>query len=171
MPKTLPHALHHLFRSLDQGILDNQQQRLLCFLMRREQTTLAQVQPQMATFPPTIAATFATMVACHAAVLSVLPTMSIATGDVAPLRCAYHRYLAARLAVQRAVREREQWLIEYSYAVLDRVPSARPEYAELHAQVVPPTPDQHRSWLAILSRVRKLDAALQSAERYLPVGV
>jgi hypothetical protein len=169
MSKPIPHALQHLFRSLDQGFLDRRQQHLLCFLVRRELATIAQAQPRMATFPTAIAATFTTMVTCHATLLALLPTTSSAA-DVGPLRRAYHRYLAARLAVQRAVREREQWLLEYSYAVLDRVPSQRPEYAELHAQIAQPYAEQHRSWLAILSRVRKLDDALQSAERYLSVG-
>ena len=170
MSKPIPHAMQHLFRRLDHGCLDHRQQHLLRFLLRRELPTIAQAQQRMATFPTAIAATFTTMMACHAAVLTLLPTTPIVAGEIVRVRRAYHRYLAARLAVQRAMREREQWLLEYSYAVLDRVPSQRPEYAELHAQVAQLYPEQHRSWLAILSRVRKLDEALQRAEHYLSIG-
>ena len=170
MSKPIPHAMQHLFTSLDQGCLDRRQQHLMRFLLRRELSTIAQAQQRMTTFPTAIVATFTTMMACHAAVLALLPTTPIAAGEIVRVRRAYHRYLAARLAVQRAVREREQWLLEYSYVVLDRVPAQRPEYAELHSQVAQPSPAQHRSWLAIMSRIRKLDEALHSAERYLSVG-
>jgi hypothetical protein len=79
----------------------------------------------------------------------------------------YATAYAAYILAQERVGERQRYLIDYGYALLDQLPPSRPEAKELAARLARAVPEAGHSLASMLTSQCALDRVIEKAERAL----